>query len=249
MIRLILASLLIAGVAHGSEASDLALRAATANDQDCQQLHSADPTDRDALATSIRTVWRELDDALRNVPEPFLLYWRGVLSQCLGDRDEAKNDFEGFVNSAAFLDAIEDDRAQRIDSMMQDAKKRLRRLERPEPRPKKEPRARAASLASENSVPGNSAEANPAPALLVPGIALGVVGFAAHGLSWNEGSIELDEDRYIRLQTANRATFALGVAGSITTGIGLAVLAGTLGPKSVDVAVIPGPITTLAVRF
>ncbi len=75
-----------------------------------------------------------------------------------------------------------------------------------------------------------------------------VGGFIAHGATYNMGLAETQRSRYEWERDANRAGFVIGVAGIATCVAGVVV---ALLPRREDarVTLIPGPSTTLEIRF
>ena len=90
-----------AAAAAAEDAQTLALEASEA-----LQAHCADAGGLDigAAADSIALVspvWAKVDAALTKTRKIYLLYWRGVLAQCLDKEEMAIQDLEGFVAARA----------------------------------------------------------------------------------------------------------------------------------------------------
>lgn len=111
-------SLLVTG-AHASEV-ELAERASEAVDAHCSDAAQADVTLAAESVAQVSAVWAELSKAYESSPQPFLLYWRGILGQCLDQEDKAEADLQAFVAEAG------DDPALR--TQVNDAGRRLRFL-------------------------------------------------------------------------------------------------------------------------
>ena len=77
---------------------------------------AADSTER------VAKVWGEVDRVYADTGTPYLLFWRGILAQCLGKTESATEDLE------AFLEWQEDDGG--FDDLARQAQSRLRRLDR-----------------------------------------------------------------------------------------------------------------------
>ena len=89
--------------------------------------HCADVAARDnsIVARAVHTVsatWLQVSDAYKASPEPYLLYWRGVLGACLGQEDRAIEDLQAFVDQSADEGAY--------SAMVREARRRVRRLNR-----------------------------------------------------------------------------------------------------------------------
>lgn len=125
------------GAAEAQEltADDLAVRAAEVHTEHCAAIHSTNPRSAEVGYAAVHEVWGELDESLRasEVPQPYLLYWRGLLAACLDKDEQAASDLEGFVNAAEFLTAAAPQREGQLQSMVGDSKRRLKRLTRARP--------------------------------------------------------------------------------------------------------------------
>jgi len=89
--------------------------------------HCADVAalDNSTAARAVHTVsatWLQVSDAYKASPEPYLLYWRGVLGACLGQEDRALEDLKAFVDQSSDEGAY--------SGMIREARRRVRRLER-----------------------------------------------------------------------------------------------------------------------
>ncbi len=71
-------------------------------------------------------VWARVSEAYERSKEPYLLYWRGVLGQCLNQDERAVADLEGFLAGVGDESTYTD--------LVRDATVRLRRLKRGEER-------------------------------------------------------------------------------------------------------------------
>lgn len=235
-------ALLAAGVvpagAAGLDATTLAIRASIVQQDHCADIQSSGTEDRLVAAgyAEVVQVWTEIDAYLQETPEPFLLYWRGVLAQCLGQAERAERDLGGFLDAAEFIDAVQAGRGQHLAQMVSDAKRRLRRIQ---------------AAAGGRPIAGTAAALDgpsPGVVMLASGGAVAMGGFVLHAGAYGAGRAETSEDRYWDQQAANRAGFVVGIAGA-SVGVGgiVALIAGRQGAG--PVALSPGPVTTFTVTL
>jgi len=152
----------------GPSAEEVALQAQQVHSQYCGSLQG---TDRGLAGESFAVVgpaWSRVSDAYQQDGPIFLLYWSGLLSECLGRYEDAIADLEAFLANEGSAPLV---------SMVADAKSRLRR------------RARAATKPRSGTAQGPLAQqARRVVPRLVPGIGLAAgavaVGVAA-GVEWN----------------------------------------------------------------
>jgi len=100
--------------------ADAAARANEVNQTYCGNAYSSDIT---LAADSMRRVaetWSIVNEVYEETDAPYLLYWRGVLAQCLGRPEHAHEDLGQFVTSQKDGGAYAD--------LVRQAKVRLRRL-------------------------------------------------------------------------------------------------------------------------
>jgi len=127
----------------------------------CSDAAADDVTAAAESVAAVGAVWARVSATLESTRKVYLLYWRGVLGQCLDQEAKALDDL------TAFLGARED--SPMWSSLVDDAKRRVRQLERK--------LGRSAKTAS------------PATPAIVIGSALGVGAAGAGGLSawqWSE---------------------------------------------------------------
>ncbi|MCP4872581.1 MAG: hypothetical protein GY898_28150 [Proteobacteria bacterium] len=119
---LLLLTLLLPGLAVAAEPTplDLALEADAVNQEHCAELYSAQVEQAASSTLAVAEVWGRLSEVYEESKAPYLLYWRGVLAQCLGRDDAAREDLEAFVASQEGQTMFED--------LVRKAKVRLRRL-------------------------------------------------------------------------------------------------------------------------
>lgn len=130
---LLLVLVLLMGTGGGKpEAEDLAFRADRAHEDLCSVLQVDDAVARGQARAEVEGLRAELDAALKASAAlvPHLLYWRGLLAECLDLPEEAITDLRAFVSGLDFLGAVDRDRQTALTAMLQDTQRRLRRLER-----------------------------------------------------------------------------------------------------------------------
>ena len=129
-------------------AEQIAAKAQKTHEDHCAKAAGAGAESDAALATAeVGAVWAEVALVHETTGATWLLYWRGLLAQCIGQNERAAEALEEFVESGAALDGM--------DAMVRDAEKRLRRLrpeydapERARRPPTPEQRRRAGQLAA-----------------------------------------------------------------------------------------------------
>jgi len=82
-----------------SEALEAALQADTTNEEHCANLYTTDVGKAAAVPLAVSEVRQHVDRVYKKTKAPYLLFWRGVLAQCLGQEHAARNDLEGFIDS------------------------------------------------------------------------------------------------------------------------------------------------------
>ncbi len=104
----------------GELANKAALEAFSVVNEHCADVGVADVTRHATSVSKVAPAWAAVSEAYEAEGEAFLLYWRGVLAQCLDYQDKAKNDLKAFV--AQFAEEAEN------VAQVRDARIRLRRL-------------------------------------------------------------------------------------------------------------------------
>lgn len=113
--------LLWAAVAHAADGSDeVAIRAAAAHEAHCSDVATGQATAAAEALAQVGPVLAEVSRAFDQTGEPFLLYWRGMLNQCLDQEDRAATDLAAFVKAAGAWPVY----AEQVN----EAKRRLRGL-------------------------------------------------------------------------------------------------------------------------
>ena len=89
---LLLAALLAPAPAwadRDAEAEALARRASATVEEHCSNAAQSDVTLAAESVAHVSTVWAEVSKALEGSRKVYLLYWRGVLGQCLDQEEKA----------------------------------------------------------------------------------------------------------------------------------------------------------------
>lgn len=109
------------GAAQATDrAVEAAIAAGEANDEHCASLHSGEVERQASSMLALAEVWQHVTEVHEATQQPFLLYWRGVLGQCLGREEAAESDLRAFVASQVGSSSLA--------STVRQAKERLRRL-------------------------------------------------------------------------------------------------------------------------
>tara|TARA_Y100001968_G_scaffold333690_1_gene398413 strand:+ start:1710 stop:2426 length:717 start_codon:yes stop_codon:yes gene_type:complete len=182
----------------GSEA--LALAAQQTIQSYCADAAGDDVTLAAESVALVSALWAQVSAAADAGGEPYLLYWRGLLGECLKQSEKAEEDLQRFIANAADTQALA--------SLVRDASRRLKRLQRnagvlsPRPAP----------------VPPESV------VLLGVGGAMAAVGFGLAAGAYAEGSqlfpglsnletYDANIDSYRQNWTAERVGIAIGASG------------------------------------
>lgn len=104
------------------EAEALAARASATVDEHCSDAAQADVTRAAESVARASTVWADVSKALEDTRKVYLLYWRGMLGQCLDQEEKALADFEEFLRVRGGSTAWA--------SLVDDAERRIRVLKR-----------------------------------------------------------------------------------------------------------------------
>lgn len=100
--------------------AEVALAASTARDLYCSDVAGLDAAVQSRALGTVNEVWTEVIEVHTRTKESFLLYWRGVLAQCLDQEFRAAQDLN------AFLAAHSGDAS--LSPMVMDAQRRMRLL-------------------------------------------------------------------------------------------------------------------------
>ena len=101
---------------------DLALEAARIRSEHCAQAASDRKTGGVRSINEVGPIWLRVSEQFDKSGEIYLLYWRGVLAQCMDQEERAAVDFESFV-------ALEGESTLWAD-LVRDARRRMRLLQR-----------------------------------------------------------------------------------------------------------------------
>ena len=221
-----------------SAAEEVAAKASQAHDTHCAEV--AGTTDEGAAALAIgqvSAVWAEVTQVYEATGETWLMYWRGVLAQCLRQDDRAAEALVEFVES--------DTAAKGLAAMARDARKRLGRLlpdyvppkpERPPPTP--DDRQRASRTAG-----GILLALGAAGAGVGSGVGFGQVSATR---SVAEGALHTRAEADALIVQGNGqvgAGVGLGVGAGVAAVASIAAFAAK-GSVKVEVAVVPVPLTS-----
>ncbi len=99
---------------------EVALEADRVNQEHCADLYTKEVDQAASATLAVAAAWQEVDVVYRETPAPYLLFWRGVLAQCLGRIEAAVADLEAFVASQ--------EGATMFTDLVRQAKTRLRRI-------------------------------------------------------------------------------------------------------------------------
>jgi len=100
---------------------EVALAASTARDLYCTDVAGVDVALQSRALGTVNEVWTQVIEVHTRTKESFLLYWRGVLAQCLDQEFRAAQDLNAFVAAHG------DDTS--LGPMLLDAQRRLRLLQ------------------------------------------------------------------------------------------------------------------------
>ncbi len=107
---------------RNAEAEALALEAQDAVEAHCSDAVADDVTLAAESVATVSAVWAKVSSALESNRKVYLLYWRGVLGQCLNQDEKALNDLEDFLAARGS--------STTWASLVEDAERRVRRLRR-----------------------------------------------------------------------------------------------------------------------
>jgi hypothetical protein len=112
--------LFVAAPAWAGPSDDAAVLAAEVQEAHCSQIVGEDVTLEAGALSTVASALETVSTAYESTRKPFLLYWRGVLAQCVGYDDNARVDLLSFWNKTG------DDAS--VAGQRDDAVRRLRRL-------------------------------------------------------------------------------------------------------------------------
>ncbi len=112
--------LLLAIPAQAGQADDAAVRASEVQGEHCNRILREDAALEAAALSVVAGALGQVAEAYEATHKPFLLYWRGVLAECIGYDDDAR------VDLLAFWNKTQEDAD--LATQRDDAVRRLRRL-------------------------------------------------------------------------------------------------------------------------
>ncbi len=109
-------ALLASGNVLADASMDAAMDADSANQDLCANLYSKKVDIAAESLAKVAEVWQRVSEQYDRDKAPYLLFWRGVLAQCLGRNDAAITDLEEFSKSQAestmFVDLVRQGKAR-----------------------------------------------------------------------------------------------------------------------------------------
>lgn len=218
MLALVLSALLAVPAAFAEDPPDaeaVAVQAAEIAHRHCSDVASAASVGAAEALNEVSPVLVAVARAYETHGDPFLLFWKGVLNQCLDQEDRATEDFEGF------LAGVGDDAA--YSAQVRDARLRLRRL--------------TARQAGRSARGGSGASpAGPVGVVFVSsGAGVAILGAALHASAFQEAALTQaadggwtsthsgDPTEWAALQDRNRTGLGVLVGGSVLAVAGVAV--------------------------
>lgn len=108
-------------------AEQIAIEAQQTRDAHCTTVAGNDSTASAEALSTVSNTWGRVSTALERTGVQYLLYWRGVLAQCLSQEPKAEADLGGFL---LWIRGASADDQRTLASLRDDAERRLRRLRR-----------------------------------------------------------------------------------------------------------------------
>jgi len=229
------------GVAYAQEgdAGSLALRANEVNQTWCADIYGADISSAAVGYKEVAEVWAELDAALQVEPDASLMYWRGVLAQCLGQDDRAATDLHQFLELLVAPGEPESLHGA-LQAMESDAQRRIARI----------------SAGSIDAARGTS----PAVSMRVrqrrtaggivfsAGATAAAIGFVINVAIYRKYIGSDDPTVYAWASRVSEGGLGMGIAGAVTSVVGLIVMAAPAS-KAAQVSLGPGPWVSFKAAF
>jgi len=226
-LALALALLAVVGGPAAAQSTDVAALAVLANDVNheyCAEIYLQDVALAARGYQKVAEAWETVDLGYRDSGDSSLLYWRGVLAQCLGQQELAGEDLGNFVRWTEGVDDAE------LAAMVSDAEARMKRLDTTAPVTTARPSRRKIGAA-----------------LLVSGGGITVTGFAVNLVAYQQGRGLNEEDPYQSTRNAGIAGLIVGFSGVgvVVTGLLMAVLP----ERDAAISLSVGPVTSFSLRF
>ena len=223
-------------VAAGA-AEEVASQAQRTHEEHCAQAAGVRDESHAALALAqVGTVWAEVARVHEATGATWLLYWRGLLAQCMGQNERAAEALVKFVES--------DPTSAGLAAMARDARGRLRRL-RPEYAPPKPSR------------PAPTPEERQRSSRAAGGVVL-ALGAAGAGIGSGVGFAQFSTTRSVLFTALHppsesealiaqgdgqmAAGVALAVGAGVAAAASIAALLGSRRPREAGVALVPAPV-------
>jgi hypothetical protein len=194
----------------------LALEAAQVQSDHCADAYREDTTKAARSITAVGDVWARLSEQYEVSGESFLLYWRGVLAQCMDQEERGFRDLEAFVAESA--------ESPLWAALVKDAMRRLRQLER------KTARTRLVRRSPPRATGGPPAGIVLGAALAAGSLATGIAAADRWRRAIGSGAaLELDGQRGneilslkddLRFQAGENEALATTVLGAVSAGLG-----------------------------
>lgn len=218
-------------------ADDLAIRASEAQVEYCAEIYGGDVGGAVAGYKEVSTIWGQLNTAIDVEPQPVLLYWSGLMAQCLGQDDRAVTDLRRFLGDFEEGGALEGDSS--FSTMRKDAQKRLKRL--------------GVDVKGAANRPAVSSEVllkrrRTGRSLLFTGGVLALLSFGMDVLIFSTSDMDEGREQYNEARGAEVVWVILGSGGAAMATSGLILLIDQPS-RGVAVGFTPGPVSTLSVRF
>ena len=105
-----------------SSGESLALEAAQVQEQHCARAYGKDMTRALQSIATVGAVWARVSEQYEKSGESYLLYWRGVLAQCMDQEEKGLIDLKAFVSRSGS--------SSLWAALVKDADRRIRQLER-----------------------------------------------------------------------------------------------------------------------
>jgi hypothetical protein len=233
-IGLLVPSAASAGDPGGDPAVDAAAEAFAVHQEHCSTVAGGGEASAVGSMIPVTAAWQRVLEAFDETGETYLLYWRGVLAECMDHEDRAEEDLLVFVGLAA------EDRA--LKPQIADARRRLRRMgvRAPEPDPEALAEARARAEQAERTTAETPAEALRAAASAKRGqrLSIGLGGGYQRTAAFDYGLVALDLSVGIVGPLRVDAGLRLGISGPPVNGYGEP----DPSRRSVLAAVVLGPV-------
>jgi hypothetical protein len=220
--------------AQETSADALAVRANEVHQTWCADIYGAEISAAAAGYREVSEVWAVVDVSLQDAANAPLIYWRGVLAQCLGQDDRAAEDLILFLEMLEAGDRVD---REALAAMEEDARRRAAIIEQ--------------RLSRGGTLPEVSVlrrRRNAGAVVLSAGATVAGIGFAVNAAVYHEYIDTTDADTYDRAAGVSQACLAVGIAGAVASAVGL-ILVIAPASETARVSLGPGPWVSLEVSF